>query len=99
MSGLGGEYSDTLFVRAIRNGINKDGNPMDILPSNYNNIIGDEYIGAIVAYLKSLPPVDNEQKKTNLGPLGRILVLVEKDLLPAQTSTTTRPGRCRLRQG
>jgi hypothetical protein len=31
-----------------------------------------------------LLPVDNEQKETNLGPLGRILVLVEKDLLPAQ---------------
>ena len=81
--GVGGEYTDMLFVRAIRNGINKDGNPMAIMPSNYYNIIGDEDIGAIVAYLKSLPPVDNEQKETNLGPLGQILVLVEKELLPA----------------
>jgi hypothetical protein len=31
-----------------------------------------------------LPPVDNEQKETKLGPLGRILALVEKELLPAQ---------------
>ncbi len=81
--GVGGEYTDMLFVRAIRNGINKDGNPMAIMPSNYYNIIGDEDIGAIVAYLKNLPPVDNEQKETNLGPLGQILVLVEKELLPA----------------
>ena len=82
--GVGGEYTDMLFVRAIRNGINKDGNPMAIMPSNYYNIIVDEDIEAIAAYLKSLPPVDNEQKKTNLGPLGLILVLVEKGLLPAQ---------------
>jgi mono/diheme cytochrome c family protein len=49
--GVGGEYTDMFFVRAIRNGINKDGNPMAILPSNYYNIIGDEDIGAIAAYL------------------------------------------------
>ena len=57
---------------------------MVIMPSNYFYKFSDEDVGAIVAYLKTLPPVDNEQKETNLGPLGRILVLVEKDLLPAQ---------------
>ena len=31
-----------------------------------------------------MPPVDGEEKRTNLGPLGRILTLVEKELLPAQ---------------
>ncbi len=50
-----------LFVRAIRNGIDKDGNSMAIVPSYYYNIIGDEDIGSIVAYLKSLPPVDNDE--------------------------------------
>lgn len=82
--GVGGEYTDAQFVRAIRNGINKDGNPLAIMPSNYYNVINDEDVGAIVAYLKSLPPVDNEQAETKLGPLGRILTVVEKELLPAQ---------------
>ncbi len=59
--GVGGEYTDMLFVRAIRNGIDKDGNSMAIVPSYYYNIIGDEDIGSIVAYLKSLPPVDNDE--------------------------------------
>jgi len=82
--GVGGEYTDSLWVRAIRNGINKDGNPMAIMPSNYFYKFSDDDVGAIVAYLKTVPPVDNEQKETNLGPLGRILILVEKDILPAQ---------------
>ena len=86
-SGLGGkgrEYTDIDFVRAIRHGIGKDRKSLVIMPSQYFNKFSDEDVGAIVAYLKSLPPVDNEDAHTSLGPLGRIIALFDTDILPAR---------------
>jgi mono/diheme cytochrome c family protein len=36
--------------------------------------LSDEDLGALIAYLKSLPPVDNELPPTDLGPLGRVML-------------------------
>lgn len=36
-----------------------------------------------MAYLKSLPPVDNELPETSLAPLGRVVALLDAALLPA----------------
>ena len=87
-SGLGGkgrEYTDIDFVRAIRHGIGKDRKSLVIMPSQYFNKFSDEDVGAIVAYLKSLPPVDNEDAHTSLGPLGRIIALFDTEILPASS--------------
>ena len=35
--------------------------PRPSLSSYYYNIIADEDIGSVVGYLKSLPPVDNDE--------------------------------------
>ena len=53
------------------------------MPSQYFNGIGDDDLGAIIAYLKSLSPIDNEVPATSLGPLGRIITLLDSALLPA----------------
>ena len=81
--GVGGAYTDVDFVRAIRHGIGKDGRALIVMPSEFFNKFSDEDLGAIVAYLKSAPPVDNELPATRLGPLGRVITLVEGGLLPA----------------
>jgi hypothetical protein len=38
------------------------------------NKLSAEDLGAIVAYVKSAPPVDHEVPETKGGPLGRIFV-------------------------
>ena len=39
--------------------------------------------GRFIAYVKNLSLVDNEMPSTAVGPLGRILILVESEFLPA----------------
>ena len=53
------------------------------MPSQHFNNISDEDLGAIIAYLKTLPPVDNELEESGLALLGRIIVVFAGDLLPA----------------
>ena len=43
-----------------------DGKPLVIMPPQYFNKFSDQDLGDIVAYLKSLPPVDNDQANTKL---------------------------------
>lgn len=81
--GIGGSYTDIDYVRAIRHGVRPDGKAMVIMPSQYFNEFSDDDLGAIISYLKTLPPVDNDLPETSLGPLGRVLPLLDKSLLPA----------------
>ena len=53
------------------------------MPSEMYNKISDADLGAIVAYLKSLPPIDNELPDSKFRFLGRILSVMEPDFLPA----------------
>ena len=80
--GIGGTFSDIDYVRAIRHGIGKDGKALVIMPAEFFNKISDSDLGAIIAFLKNLPPVDNEVPETSLGPLGRIFTVLESSLLP-----------------
>ena len=82
--GIGGRFSDEDFIRAIRHGVRPDGSPLIIMPSELFNKLGEADLGAVIAYIKSLPPADNELPSTTAGPLVRLLVLLEENLLPAQ---------------
>ena len=81
--GVGGELSDIDYVRAIRHGVGRDGRAIPFMPSELYNKIGDEDLGAMIAYLKSVPPVDNEVPKTRLGIIARIITVFDQSLLPA----------------
>ena len=81
--GIGGVFSDEDYVRAIRHGIGRDSKALLIMPSEKYNKVSDEDLGAIIAYLKTLPPVDNELDESGLAPLGRILAVFEGSLVPA----------------
>jgi mono/diheme cytochrome c family protein len=85
-SGQGGvapAYSDQDWVRAIRHGVLPGGRPGIAMSSNLFAHITDRDLGAMIAYIKSVPPVDNEVPPTVLGPMGRVYVLLEPELLPA----------------
>ena len=44
------------------------------MPARNFYYLSDEDLGALIAYLKSLPPVDNELPSTAPGPLGRVML-------------------------
>ena len=81
--GIGGVYTDEDYVRAIRHGISQDNKALVMMPSDNYNRISDEDLGNMIAYLKTLPPVDNEQEEVGLRPVGRILAVFLGGLLPA----------------
>ncbi|MFQ5859591.1 MAG: c-type cytochrome [Anaerolineae bacterium] len=72
--GVGATYSDADYVQAIRHGINPEGRGLLLMHSDIFHNLSQEDLGAIIAYVKSVPPVDNELPKTRAEPLGRILV-------------------------
>jgi cytochrome c553 len=72
--GLGTEFTAADWVRAIRHGVRRDGSSLLIMPSYAYAHLSDRDLGAMVAYLRQLPPVDNELPALKLRPLGRALV-------------------------
>ena len=72
--GIGGEFTTEDYVRAIRHGIDRAGKPifMTAVPSTAH--LSDEDLGAIIAYLKTIPPVDHTVRERHFTPLARILL-------------------------
>jgi mono/diheme cytochrome c family protein len=74
--GVGSQYTDEDWVRAIRHGIDRNGTPLYIMPSEAFYYMGDEDLGDLIAYLKSMPPVDQDRPERKFGPMGRALIAV-----------------------
>jgi mono/diheme cytochrome c family protein len=72
--GVGATDTDEDWVRAIRHGVGHDGRGLVLMPSRIWYYLSDEDLGELIAYLKSLPPVDHELVPTDLGPLGRVML-------------------------
>lgn len=85
--GIGSDYTDEDWIRALRHGVKQDGTSMFIMPSNNFYYFGDEDMGAIVAYLKTVPPVDRETRPRSLTPMARVMYALGAfgDLLYAET--------------
>jgi mono/diheme cytochrome c family protein len=83
--GVGRTYTNAEWIRSIRYGVRPDGHGIPFMPSDYFNKISDSDLGAIVAYLKSLPPVDNERTKVEINLPARLLIELGLfgDLVPA----------------
>jgi mono/diheme cytochrome c family protein len=67
-----------LFHRAqdaiLLHGVAPDGQSFIIMPSAEYYWLSDADLAALIAYLNSLPPVDNSLGERSLGPVGRMLV-------------------------
>lgn len=72
--GVGRTYSDADWVRSIRYGVRPDGRGIIFMPSDYFNRISDADLGAIIAYLRSLPPVDNDRTAVEINFAARLLI-------------------------
>ena len=82
--GIGATFTDADWIRAIRFGVRLDGTTLIAMPSEVYTKMSDEDLGAIIAYLKQLPPVDRELPDTHFRLLGRALLATGKlDILTA----------------
>ena len=76
-SGQGGvdsEFTDEDWVRALRHGVSTEGKSLLIMPAQNFRFYSDEDLADIIAYLKSVPPVDKETREANFNPLGKALM-------------------------
>jgi len=83
--GIGATNTDEDWVRAIRHGVGHDGRGLILMPSRIWYYLSEDDLADLIAYLKSLPPVDNELPKTELGPLGRVMLTLGQlppDIIP-----------------
>lgn len=71
------DYSVADWDRIVRHGIRKDGRPA-LMPSEDFMAMSDRELSDIIAYLRSLPPVDNVVPASELGPIGKLLVATGK---------------------
>lgn len=72
--GVGADNTTEDWVLAIRHGIGHDGRGLIGMPSRVWYQLGDDDLGALIAYLKSIPPVDNQLPPRRIGPLFRLLL-------------------------
>lgn len=73
--GVGAGYTDTDWVRAIRHGVGSDGRSLVFMPSDEYYYMNDSDLGAVIAYLKTIKPVDDVPPPIRVGVLGRVLNL------------------------
>jgi cytochrome c553 len=66
-------YAPADWDRAVRHGVLADGRP-SAMPAEDFQLMSDQELSDIVAYIRSMPPVDNEVQPVRLGPLGTVLI-------------------------
>jgi mono/diheme cytochrome c family protein len=73
--GIGQEFTtDEDYVRAIRHGVAPDGKPIYMPAVISTSQLSDDDLGAIIAYLKTVPPVNKAAGGVLLKPMGKILL-------------------------
>jgi mono/diheme cytochrome c family protein len=90
--GIGATYSDADLVRAIRYGVDPSSRLLLIMPSDDYNSFSDADLGTIVAYIRSMPPIDTSLPSNEIRTLGRVLFSIgQLPLQPAANIDPTAP--------
>ncbi len=67
------DFAPSDWDRIVRHGVRHDGLPA-VMPSADFRGMSDQELSDLVAYIRSLPPVDDSVPPRRLGPLGRVLL-------------------------
>jgi mono/diheme cytochrome c family protein len=92
--GVAGHYTDADWVRAIRHGVDAEGKAVIFMPSWEFYTLSDEDLADIIAYVKSVPPVDRAPRENQMGMLIRTMWAFNQlgsPLLSAETIDHTAP--------
>lgn len=71
--GIGKELDVEAIVRAVRHGVGTDGRALIVMPAAWLRNLSDEDLGDVVAYVKSVPPLNRRVPESKAGPIARIL--------------------------
>ncbi len=85
--GVGAKFTDADWVRLLRHGVDEEGRPVIVMPASDFTHFSDQDLGDIIAYLKTLPPVDNETQDPEFNILGRVMLaagVFGPDIIPAE---------------
>jgi hypothetical protein len=84
--GIGTQRTDEDLLRSIRHGVRPDGTPLLFMPSTEFYYLSNEDLGKAIAYIRSVPAVDNEMAPSRLSATGRIVMNVAQEItfLPAE---------------
>ncbi|MCC6349850.1 MAG: c-type cytochrome [Candidatus Eisenbacteria bacterium] len=72
--GVLARYSDAELARAIREGVNREGRPMLVMPSVRFHNLSDRDVAALIAYLRSQPAVSRAVPPRVLSPLAYLVL-------------------------
>lgn len=87
-SGAGGVTTSFVtadWVRVIRHGVKNDGTGALIMPSDDYVNLSERDLASLIAYLKQAPPANRATQGVELSPVGRLLVVLGKLPIPAET--------------
>lgn len=73
------------FEHAVRHAVGADGRPLLLMPARDYMLLSNADIGALYAYLQSLPPQPGNQPPSRIGPVGQLLHLA--GMLPLTDAT------------
>lgn len=97
MTGLG-EWTDGEIIRAIREGVSRDGHALiPFMPYPHYAGMGDEDVMSLVAYMRTLPPVRQQQPPTELA--FPVKYLVNNVPRPVTGPVAVPPREDRVRYG
>lgn len=78
------DWTDEEIARAIREGVDKDGRALIIMPSPTFHRMSDDDVAALVAYLRSQPAVERDLPETQLSPVA--LVMLGAGMVPSSAT-------------
>lgn len=84
--GVGEDYADRDWVRAIRHGIRPDGTPLLFMPSTEFYFLSNEDLGAVISYIMSAPSVNHELPASSVSWTGRVVMTLVPEItfIPAE---------------
>jgi mono/diheme cytochrome c family protein len=71
--GVGALYGVDDWVRALRHGVRHDGRSVFIMPSGDFYHLSEEDLGAMIAYLQTVPPVDRTPRPRSFTPVAKVM--------------------------
>jgi mono/diheme cytochrome c family protein len=84
--GIGNERTDLDLVRAVKYGVSSDGIALLFMPSTEFYYLSDRDLGALLAYIRNKPAVDNQPEPSELSTTGFIVMNLTQEItfLPAE---------------
>lgn len=84
--GIGNERTEIDLLRAVRHGLGPDGKPLLFMPSTEFYFLSERDLGAVLSYIRSVPPLDNQPDPSQLSSTGFIAMNLTREItfLPAE---------------